>query len=210
MDDKKVDSAGAESNAADNKEKTVVVPPAPEIKKEGERDYKVELEAAKKELGQAQHTIIKLKGEKKEEAVIEDEEKPKEDIDEKLEKFKAEQAKDTLEDELARLTDDPNKQELIRLHYDKRIVKTGFDRKAIKTDLADALAIVDKPRHEKTISELKQANISNKTKNTSGSAAGQDTGGNTGETREDQLTPKDKQVMARAGITLKDVNNNKK
>ena len=56
------------------------------------------------------------------------------------------------------------------------------------------------------ISELKQTSISKKTTNTTGSAAGQELGHAPGEITEEMLTPKDKVIMARHGLTLKDIN----
>lgn len=60
-----------------------------------------------------------------------------------------------------------------------------------------------------TISELKQSGISKKTQNVSGSATGQDLGNEVGGMTEEMLTPMDRKIMARAGITLKDINKNK-
>lgn len=157
-------------------------------------DYKAELEKTKKELDQAQFTIVGLKKKKKDESteipVIdvnagdEDEDDVEDDrinqivskkVQESTEKFKSELLEDVIGEEISKITVDPAKQELIRLNYDKRIVKTGYKRSNIQDDIQAALAITDRKRLEKQVSEMKQTVSSNQAKNTSGSAAGQPT-----------------------------------
>lgn len=190
-----------------------------------QRDYKAELEAKQKELEQAQYTIIKLKTDKKEKnegkenneedvSTKENGKDIKEDseeeitkiVEERIESFKLEHTADVLDEELDNLTADPDKKELIKLTYNKRINKTGFNRLAIKADLMTALAIVDQPRLESTIKEMRQAAISRSTTTTSAPVAGQQIGDSSGMITESMLTPMDKKIMARHGLTLKDLN----
>lgn len=176
-----------------------------------QRDYKAEAEALAKELSQAQHTIVTLKKKDKD-----DDKQPNDQnqngvvtpdvLNQTLENFKIEQSSEIFNDELSKLTDNPDKQALIKLTYEKKIMKGGFTRASIQADLASALAIVDRPRQEKTIEELKKRNISDITKNKSGNVAGQDITSNSGGTTEDMLTPKDRVIMARHGLTLEDIN----
>lgn len=181
---------------------------APAAAAEEKRDYKAEAEMLKKQLGQAEHTIVALKKGNKEKTGGE-EIPPAVDpdvIDQKPENFKIEQSMEILEDELSKLTDDADKKALIKLTYEGKIVKGGFTRQSIKADLASALAIVDRPRQEKTISELKKKNISDITKNKSGAVSGQDIQSQSGGITEEMLTPKDRVIMARHGLTLEDIN----
>ena len=78
-------------------------------------------------------------------------------------------------------------------------VKADLAKK--EKELADA---------HKIIGELKQTSVSKATTNTSGSASGQDiSGAEAGEVTEAMLTAKDRVIMARHGLTLKDINNKK-
>lgn len=122
--------------------------------------------------------------------------KPKEssmNIDELADKvaarITADSAKDTFEDELAKLSNNPKKQELIRYHYENSIVKTGVSRQSIVGDLENALAITDKKMAAKRSSELAEAKIA---ESTAGRGAGMGGGSTKRTSREDYervLTP---------------------
>lgn len=199
---KKVD--GAVEAAPD----AAVVAPATEIEvEEDTRDYKKELADKEKELGQAQHVIVGLKKGARADDTVVDTEITTEVIDEKLEKFKVEQSAEILNDELVKLTDNPDKRALIKLTYDNKIVKGGFTRASIQADLTSALAIVDRPYQEKIIGELKKTSISDKTKIKVGQGAGQELPKTAGSVTEETLSDADKRIMARSGITLEDINN---
>lgn len=187
----------------------VVAPAAEEVV--DTRDYKKELADKEKELGQAQHVIVGLKksGKEKEDDddLVDDPVITTEVIDEKLEKFKVEQSAEIFNDELAKLTDNPDKLALIKFTYDNKIMKGGFTRASIQADLASAQAIVERPQQDTIIGELKKAGISDKTKIKVGQGAGQDLPITQGATTEQMLTPMDKKIMARSGITLDEINN---
>jgi hypothetical protein len=142
-------------------------------------DYASELAKVKKQLGQAEHTIVELKKKKDETG------EPQIDIDEivadikeqarqEVEKVKNELTADTVEDHLASISNDPAERELIKLHYEKTINKTGTSRAAILADLQNAKVLANKPRFDKLMSE---ANRSADTKASipSGAASGHQT-----------------------------------
>lgn len=136
----------------------------------GAIDFKAELEKEKARLAQAEHTIIALKKEAKEKGEPEkvDTEAIKEAVraelieeqNKALEAFKAEQSKGLLDEEISKITSDPDEQELIKFHYEKSIQKTGFDKNSIASDIQNASILANKPRLEKTMAELRQAAIS--------------------------------------------------
>lgn len=160
---------------------------------DGNLDYKAllekeraEKEALKTRLGQAEYKLIEKSREKKrkessQESGEEDGEEEKLQIDEEaitarireenkkeLEKFKMEQVSDVIENELATITD-PDERELVRLKYETGIVRTGYSRAQIQSDLRNARLLANGPRFEKTLSEMKQTVIA---KQTAGSATG--------------------------------------
>lgn len=133
-------------------------------------DFKAELEKEKARLAQAEHTIVTLKKEAKEKGEPKevDTEAMKEALraelleeqNKSLEAFKAEQSKGSFDEEVAKLTSNPDEKELIKFHYEKSIQKTGFDRNSIASDIQNAFILANKPRLEKTMAELRQAAIS--------------------------------------------------
>ena len=172
-----------------NENGEIITPPAPASGQEQNSDdgidYKAEFEKKEKELGQAQHVIVDLKKKKegsasvdveaiKEEARKEAAEAAKREI----ETFKVDLSQDTISDEIGKLTTNPDKQKLIKLHYEKSVVRTGYTRDAIQGDLRKALAIVELPLQEKRMKELQQSVISKSTMG-GGSAAGQEGGAQT-------------------------------
>lgn len=182
-------------------------------------DYKVELEKAKKaledketELKKAQFTIEKTKKDlksnttKDDEGVYEDEDTEIEDKATKIaevttEKVRQEMVKDVIEEEISKRAESPEHAELLRLYYDKKIVKSGFSRSAITSDLDNAALLVNKPKLEATLKELKQKAISNGTKNTGGAVSGQ--ADKPDETLE--LSDADRRIMQRFGLKESDI-----
>lgn len=130
-----------------------------EVKVDGdaaaEPDYKAELERIKKEkadkerqLQQAEFTIKKLKQKKEEEHVETDEEAPAvpdvaEIVSREVDRVRADLTVNVVEEELGRLTQNPDLAALVRHHYDGSIVKSGATRAAIAEDLRKALAIAN-------------------------------------------------------------------
>jgi hypothetical protein len=144
-------------------------------------DLKAKDEAlAKKdrEIMQAQHTIIELKKKPHAETapLAADIESVKRELQEaqkeELEKFRLEQSRDSFEEILSTFSSDPEEAARIREAYESSVMKTGFDRASIRSDLENAFVIANKPKVEKTISELRHAAISKGT-HSGGSASGQ-------------------------------------
>lgn len=132
-------------------------------------DAKKALADKETELGKAQFTIVDLKKKKDEstkapvtpEFDIEAlEEKALSKASEEIEKFKQEQSKDTFEDILATFGGTPEDREKIRAAYNSNIVKTGYNREAIRQDLSNAYILANKPKFETTIKELQATAVS--------------------------------------------------
>lgn len=131
-------------------------------------DAKKALADKETELGKAQFTIVDLKKKKDEARVpvtpefdIEAlEEKALNKASEEIEKFKQEQSKDTFEDILATFGGTPEDREKIRTAYSTNIVKTGYNREAIRQDLSNAYILANKPKFETTIKELQATAVS--------------------------------------------------
>lgn len=132
-------------------------------------DAKKALADKETELGKAQFTIVDLKKKKDEstkapvtpEFDIEAlEEKALSKASEEIEKFKQEQSKDTFEDILATFGGTPEDREKIRAAYSTNIVKTGYNREAIRQDLSNAYILANKPKFETTIKELQATAVS--------------------------------------------------
>jgi len=154
-------------------------------------DFKAELEKEQarnaEKLKKAEFTIMELKKKAKEgenagvDIVALEEslrEKLAKEQEAKFNEFKAEQAKSSIDTEIAKLTSNPDEQALIKFNYENRIVRSGFDQKSIADDISNAYVLSNKPRMEKTIEELRQKALSNMTKK-AGDAAPSDPKPNT-------------------------------
>lgn len=80
-------------------------------------------------------------------------------VDERLNRF---QSQNVLEDELAKITDNPDERELVRLVYENDLKISGASRDDVKSALRKALAIANLPKleaqlREKTAKEVKQS-----------------------------------------------------
>lgn len=169
---KKAEEAAAEALASEQKKKA----------EEGGIDYAAELEKARKQLGQAEHVIETLKKKPKEKIDNEDDDKSPQFDPEEIYKRAAEIAqetvekaqsgfiKDYVEDAIASASNDPAERELIRLHYENSIKKSGFSRTSILEDIQKSKVLANKPRLEKMEKELAKAGLSKIT--TSKGAAG--------------------------------------
>lgn len=157
-------------------------------------DYEAELEALKEE--KKKNFVFakaRVEAKKAKEEVIDTPEEPEDDTKDTVLRVKqevyAEMAKDIIEDELARLSNNPKKQELIRYHYENSVLKTGISRKAILNDLENAYAITEKRIAQKRKNEESEAVIAQKT---IGRSAGMGGGASKASTREEYekvLTP---------------------
>lgn len=80
-------------------------------------------------------------------------------VDERLNRF---QSQAVLDDELAKITDNPDERELVRLVYENDLKVSGATRDDVKSALRKALAIANLPKleaqlREKTAKEVKQS-----------------------------------------------------
>ena len=145
----------------------------------GNVDFKAELEKEKARIAKAEHTIVDLKNKLKDKEgndvdIVALEESLREKLakeqEAKFEQFKVEQAKSSIDTEIAKLTSNPDEQALIKFNYENRIVRSGFDPKSIADDISNAYVLSNKPRMEKTIEELRQKALSNMTRKTGDAA----------------------------------------
>lgn len=147
-------------------------PVAPQDKKktDAEPDWKSELEKTRAELGQAQHVIKTLKQKKGKDGKAEvaqdvDPEDPDAEPERKIEEVVAEQIGairsdllgDVVDDEIGKLTANPDLQKLVRLHYERSIRHSGANRAAVQADVRNAFAIANRPVLERIGSEAARA-----------------------------------------------------
>lgn len=144
-------------------------------------DHKAEAEKLRKQLDQAEHTIVKLKTEKKpkaDEGGDEGDDKGvRPDAVEQIvksvtEQIRQDQSSDVVNEELSKLTKDPDELAHIKLIYESKIVKTGFTREQIAKDLADSFAIANAPRIQKNSEEIARAAITKTQTETKGGSSG--------------------------------------
>lgn len=179
-------------------------------------DYKVLLEETKEQLKKAEHKIIDLKRNKSASSKDDDGSDDDEDdddsgtedvlklVDEKLNELKKGQVSDIIADTLAEMSDDPSEQELIALIYDKKLVKSGYSKQNILSDLETARLIANKGRIQKSSKELEAKKKSDQAKQSGNSGSGQRSHDDTSEA-EIQLSRKDQEIMKRFGLTKEDV-----
>ena len=139
---------------------TVAEPTTPVENQEPEIDYKAELEKTKERLKKAEFTLYKKNKEEKEEEENSDTGEDEirrianEEAERKFQSMITENSVDVVDELLDSLTSNAEERELIKLRYEKSIVKTGFTRVAIKNDLLDARDLVNAPRYRKTTAEI--------------------------------------------------------
>lgn len=145
-----------------------------------EIDYKAEAESLRTQLKKAEHTIVEEKEKNKPASPVEVDidhitetvkKSLEEGFDKKLESARLEFAKDVLEAELERSSSNADERELIKLHYENSIRKTGFDRSSILRDIANAKALANSKKLENTLKEVRAATLSDKTKATGSSSS---------------------------------------
>lgn len=170
---------------------------APEVEKkdsdassEQEVDYRAELEAERARTAKLEEekenyrraNIIKdrkLKKRLPEEDEFDDEteeEDPADAIAERvLQRIAPALTSSTLDQELARYTSNPDKQALIKFHYENSIARKGFDAQSIRDDVRKAAAIADAPRLRIERDEVARALDAKKTRPLGGSGHGTET-----------------------------------
>ncbi len=134
----------------------------PEAKQPDEIDYKAELERTQEQLKKAEFAIYKQKKEAKESDDAPVELPPEDRISQMIEervnarlgKIESQFAGNLLDEELSHFSKNPDEQKLIKLHYEKSIIRTGISRDAIKADLEKAYLIANAPKLRKQNTEL--------------------------------------------------------
>jgi hypothetical protein len=144
-------------------------------------DHKAEAEKLRKQLDQAEHKIVELKKDKKPKADAGDDEGDdkgvRPDAVEQIvksvtEQIRQDQSSDVVNEELSKLTKDPDELAHIKLIYESKIVKTGFTREQIAKDLADSFAIANAPRLQKNAEEIARAAVTKSQTETKGGSSG--------------------------------------
>lgn len=189
---KKEEGADADSTQESEKQETDTSNKEDEV-----IDYKKQLEETEKELKQAQFKLKQANIEKKneskkesstkEDGVEEEDSNQEEEIDsvveQKLEKFKLEIRKDDIGSELSKLSEDEDEQKLIKILYENKIVKSGYDRESIAKDLKAAQLLANAPRIERVLKE-KKAFDDSKRGTGGGGGGGQKIASDSGTTKE--------------------------
>jgi hypothetical protein len=179
-------------------------------------DYKALLAETKDQLKKAEYKIIDLKRNKNVSSTDDDDSDDDEDddggkedvlklVDEKLNELKQGQVSDTIADTLADMTDDPSERELIALIYDKKLVKSGYSKQSILSDLETARLIANKGRIQKSSKELEAKKKSDQGKQSGNSGSGQRSQDDASSGDEIQLSRKDQEIMKRFGLTTEDI-----
>lgn len=179
-------------------------------------DYKVLLEETKEQLKKAEHKIIDLKRNKNVSSKDDDDSDDDGDddsdrddvlklVDEKLNELKQGQVSDTIADTLATMSDDPSERELIALIYEKKLVKSGYSKQNILSDLETARLIANKGRIQKSSKELEAKKKSDQGKHSTNSGSGQRSQDDSYQGDEIQLSRKDQEIMKRFNLTTEDI-----
>lgn len=147
--------------------------PAPDYKAEYEKALK-EKQEREEQLKKAEFTIEKLKSS---ESPAVDIEKLKQEIAEGFKKeidtIKTTVTASIFEDEILRLSSNPDEAKLIRFHYENSIAKSGYDRSSIQKDLNNARTLANKPKTDAKIEEVKKSFVSGATMGSSGGSGQQ-------------------------------------
>lgn len=152
---------------------------------EDEVDYAAELDRVTSSLNKAEHTIVKLKKDKKEQPSIEAQELKEElraeivheleqsvsgVMKKQFEEFRVEDRENYIEDRIREMTNNSVKAELIRKIYVEKLQKSSLTKEAIDADLEYAELLADRPKYiseknklSKENRELKESLISKST-----------------------------------------------
>lgn len=181
-------------------------------------EISTELDNVSHELNQAKFTLTqKNKAEKEsrkkqldndfEDDDTGDDDEPNKDITdivrEEVEKAQLLMRKDIITEEIDRLTSDSDEKDLIKLFYDRKIVKTGFDKGSIRKDLEYAQILANQPRLNKVMSEIQKKKESEEAIDyTSGSGGHKIKSDSISKVN---LSDKDKALMAKYGLKPEDI-----
>lgn len=130
---------------------------------EEEVDYKAEAETLRKKLDQAEFTLRKRNVERKQERILDPiPESPEVDamIEEKvregLTNIRHSEANELIEEMIVTSAENDDEADLIRLHYENSIVKTGFTKSAIREDVQKAKLLANAARYLREKKEIAQ------------------------------------------------------
>lgn len=151
--------------------------------REGNVDYKAELERVTKQLGKAEHKIeenrknsekgdgggSKIDAEEVEKLATE---KAQQIANEQIEKFSTGLVADVVDEGLGLLSSNPDERSLIEFHYNNTIQKSGHTRSAIMSDLRRCKLLANESVISNQNTELAAALRSEQGKNKQGTAAG--------------------------------------
>ena len=153
----------------ETKEEVVEETTAPEI------DYKAEYEKTLDNLKKAEYTLYKKNKEEKEQEPIVDpfaeqdiSELVTQQVEAKMAELRGEVLGNVFEESLDALSSSEDEKNLIRLHYEKSIVKTGHTRQAVLDDLQKAKLLANAPNLAKEREEMVLALKAKKTAGSTG------------------------------------------
>jgi len=127
-------------------------------------------------------------------------------VKEELDNFKSGLVEDKITEVISILSGNLDERTLIRFHYDNTVRHTGYSIQDIQRDLKKCKLLANEGRVQKNLDEIKKAQHSN-------DSATQGTGASEESSAVDQpdgtvkLSPADEAVLARRGLTAKDVKN---
>lgn len=184
-------------------------------------DWKKQYEDVQRELDQAKYTLTKKnidskkKEEEKKDYFGDDDEDNKEDIKEivagtvrsELEKAQISMRNDIITEELEKLSTDSDEMNVIKLFYENKINKTGFDRASIRKDLEFAHVLANKPRFERMLSEIQKKKESDAATTKATSSGGHKIEGDFNNSSV-ALSAADKALMAKYGLKPEDIKSN--
>lgn len=137
------------------------------VEEEPSIDYKAEAEVLQQKLDKAEYTLRKKNVDSKKASEEEVESldqrleakaaELEEKFDERVKAIRMDDARDTFDEELSAASENPDERDLIRLHYENSIVKSGFSRAAVREDLDKAKALANAKKILKQNHELAEA-----------------------------------------------------
>lgn len=94
-------------------------------------------------------------------------------VEEAVNRVRKEMSASIVESSLDTLTSNEDEKKLIKLFYENKIVKSGYDKESVAEDLAYAQLLANKQKIEKLTSEFKAKSKSDSAKETGGTSSGQ-------------------------------------
>lgn len=171
-------------------------------------DYKKLYEDTKTELGQAQHKIIELKKKPSDDDDKNtlDKDTIKSVVNEALSEDRTLRVNEIVDEELSKISTNPDEQKLIKLLYENKIVKVGDSRSDIRKDLEAAKILANANK-----TEAKQKELEDAAKNKAGAAGAAGSGGGNFDSdfsnNSAQLNNAEQALLSRYGVDPSKVKN---